>query len=148
MAVAAVSVEILARYNIVELHTLPAVRLMLLPIHWELPISMILVRLLSELLVLLRSLQLLQLLRIRELDLRKPALSFGRLVDRRRLILQRTVRFNNGSAHGSHNIGCGFYGFDSADGVTFGHFEVGGGKLDEDDIAEGVGGVVGNTNCA
>lgn len=100
-------------------------------------------RLLSKLPIPLPIQQPLQLLDIAQLNLRQPPVALWTLVDGARCVFQHAVGFDDLSGNGGHDVGGGFDGLDGAHGVAFGYGEVEGGELDEDDVAEGGGGVGG-----
>lgn len=92
--------------------------------------------LLSKLLIRIRVHQSLHLVLLCDLDLGQPAVSLWTLVDSRGLLLKRTVGLDDGAGNWCHDIGGGLHGFDSSDRFAGGNFQVGGGKLDENDIAD------------
>jgi hypothetical protein len=106
------------------------------------------ISILSERLVRLCVHQTVNLRRVGNLDLRKPAVSLGALVDGARLVLQYAVGFHNLAADGSHDIRRALDRLDGSDGLSSINLEVDGGQFDVDDVAEGFGCICGHTNGA
>lgn len=80
--------------------------------------------------------QLPKLLSILNLYPRNPSLALRSFIDSARLLLQDFIRFYDLPRHGRHDVGGRFHGLHCADGVAGAYFEVGGGEIDEDDVAE------------
>lgn len=80
--------------------------------------------------------QSLQLGRVADLDLRDPPLALGALVDDLGVVLQRGVALNHLARHRGQDVRGRLDRFDCSDGLAGGHFEVGAGKLDVDDVAQ------------
>ena len=97
------------------------------------------ITLLSKLTIPLLIHQRLHLPRIAQLNPRQPPLRLRARIDNPRLLLERIIRLHNLARDGRHDVGGGFDGLDGADGVALADFEVEGGELDEDDVAEGFG---------
>jgi hypothetical protein len=106
------------------------------------------ISILGERLVRLRIHQAVNLRRISNLNLRQPAVRFGALVDGTGLVLEHAVRFHNLAADGCHDVRSALDGLDGADGLAGVDFEVEGGQLDVDNVAEGFCCVGGDADCA
>lgn len=88
----------------------------------------------------------LNLRNIANLDLRNPSLTLGAGVDGLSVVLQDAVTTDNSASDGRENIGSRLDGLDGTDGLTSRDLEVLLGELDENDVTEGVGGVLGDTD--
>lgn len=108
----------------------------------------------AKLLILLLAHQFLQLLlRLpRQFNLRNPSAArtsiLTRPVDRSWLLLQQAVDFDNLASDGRVDVRCGLDRLDSSNGVASCDISLNGWQLDVDDVAEGVGGVIGDADCA
>lgn len=107
-----------------------------------------LIRLLRKLPIPLPIHQLLHLTRITNRNLRQPALTLWTLIYRRRLLFEHIIRLYDGAGDGGHDVGGGFDRFDGADGVALVDFQVDCREFDEDNVAEGFGGVGGYADRA
>ena len=83
---------------------------------------------------------------IADLDLGNPSILLGAGVDGLSVVLQNGVALDDLAGDGGENIGSRLDGLDSTDRLTSGDLEVRLGELNEDDVTEGVGGVLGNTD--
>lgn len=90
--------------------------------------------------------QRIKLSNISDLNLSNPALTLGTLVDGLSLILEDAVCLDDLAGDRGEDVGSRFDGLDSADGLAGDDLEVDLGKLNVDDITQGVGGVVGDTD--
>lgn len=104
------------------------------------------IRLLSKSLIRLRIHKRIDLRSIGDLDLSQPALLLRALVDGTGLVLQHAVRFDDLAADGGHDVGRALDGLNGADGVAGVDFQVDGGELNVDDVAEGFGCVGGDAD--
>lgn len=102
----------------------------------------------NGLLVGLRVQQPFKLRSIVDLDLCNPGITLRALVDGLGLVIQEGVTLQHLSGHRGEDIGSGLDRFHSSDGLACADFQVRLGQLNEDDIAKGVGGVLGDTNLS
>lgn len=90
--------------------------------------------------------------RLVDLDLCDPAAAvgvvFGHLVDGAGLLLEAEVDLGDLAADGRVDVGGALDGLDGADGVALGDLRALLGELDVDDVAQGVGGVLGDADDA
>lgn len=90
--------------------------------------------------------QSIQLGGVRDLDLSNPALTLGALVDGLCLVLQNRVTADNLASNWGQHVGSRLDGLDGTDGLASTNLEVGLGELDEDNVTQRVGSVVGDTD--
>lgn len=83
---------------------------------------------------------------VANLDLSNPSLTFGAGVDGLSVVLQDAVTADNSASDRRENIGSRLDGLDSTDGLASRDLEVLLGELNENDVTEGVGGVLGDTD--
>ena len=102
----------------------------------------------NGLLVGLRIQQPLKLRSIVDLDLRDPGITLRAVIDGLGLVIQEGVTLQHLSGHRGEDIGSGLDRFHSSDGLACADFQVRLGQLNEDDIAKGVGGVLGDSNLS
>lgn len=103
---------------------------------------------LGECLVRLRVHEAVNLRRVGNLDLRKPTVGLGALVDGAGLVLQHAVGLHDLSSDGCHDVRRALDGLDGANGLAGVDFKVDGGQLNVDDVTEGFGGVCGYADGA
>lgn len=84
--------------------------------------------------------------RVRDLDLRDPAFALRAGVDGLGVVLKNRVAADDLARHGGEHVRSGLDRLDGTDGLTSSDFKLGLGELNEDDVAEGVGGVLGDTD--
>jgi hypothetical protein len=87
-----------------------------------------------------------ELSNISDLDLSNPTIFLGALVDSLSLVFEDIVTSNDLTGDRREDIGSRLDGLDSTDGLTGSNLETFLGKLDVDDITQGVGSVVGDTD--
>jgi hypothetical protein len=90
--------------------------------------------------------QSLELSDIGDLNLGNPTLTLGAGVDGFSVVLQDLVAADHLAGDGGEHIGGGLDGLDGTDGLTSTNLEVSLGKLNEDNIAQGVSGIVGDAD--
>lgn len=88
----------------------------------------------------------LELSSIADLNLSNPSVLLGAGVDSLSVVLQDGVTLDDLAGDRGEDIGSRLDGLDSTDGLTSGDLEVSLGELNEDDVTEGVGGVLGDTD--
>lgn len=91
--------------------------------------------------------QRLQLIRVFDLDPRKPPSLLRVVIDRLRLLRQNLVRLYDMPGHRRHDVRRRLDGLDSADRLASKHLRLGFRKLGIHDVAEGASGVFGYTDC-
>lgn len=90
--------------------------------------------------------QSLELSGVGNLNLGNPSLTLGAGVDGLGVVLQNGVAADDLAGHGGEDVRSGLDGLNGTDGLTGADLEVGLGELDEDNVTEGVGGVLGDTD--
>lgn len=90
--------------------------------------------------------QSLELSGVGNLNLGNPSLTLGAGVDGLSVVLQDLVAADHLAGDGGEHIGGGLDGLDGTDGLTSTNLEVSLGELNEDDVAQGVSGVLGDTD--
>lgn len=83
---------------------------------------------------------------IGNLDLSNPALLLGAGVDGLGIVLENGVTTDDLASNGGQHIGSRLDRLDGADGLTGTNLEVGLGELNEDNVTQRVGGVLGDTD--
>lgn len=83
---------------------------------------------------------------VSDLDLGDPALLLRAGVDGLGVVLENGVTTDDLASNGGEHIGSRLDGLDGADRLTGANLEVGLGKLNEDDVTQGVSGVLGDTD--
>lgn len=87
-----------------------------------------------------------QLSGIGDLDLSDPGLTLGALVDELSLVLEGGVALQHGARDGGQDVRGGLDGLDGTDGLAGCDLHVGAGELHVDDVAQGLGGVFGDSD--
>lgn len=87
-----------------------------------------------------------QLSGVRDLDLRDPALALGASIDGLGVVLKDSIAADDLARHGGEHVRSGLDRLDGTDGLASTDLKLGLGELNEDDVAERVGGVLGDTD--
>jgi hypothetical protein len=90
--------------------------------------------------------QVLELSNVGNLNFSNPALTLGAGVDSLNVILQNGVAADDLASHGGEDVRSRLDGLDGTDSLAGTDLKVGFGELDEDNVAQGLGGVLGDTD--